>query len=356
MLMSTRKYRFEIVDSDHDAWDSYVQQHPSGSIFHTRAMIRAFQATGNIQPRALAAIDESGELVALLVSCHVKTLRDFSSFSSRSVHYAEPLCDPTPVGMAALQKLLKRHDEHMRDRSLLCEVRSICEPGRERDALLQCGYDHRDYINYIVELDTSVEELWSRVNKNLRQKIRGTFRKEIELRDDNSVAGVERLYRLLQSSYGRARVPLMGRDLFEAALEHLPAECVRIRTAFDGDKPIASIMSLLYGGRVFSWYGGTLRIAGLSPFACLVWDDIRWGVEHGFGCYDFGGAGWPHEDYGPRKFKASFGGTEVRYGRYLLTYSKLRLRLAEMAYGVSRRLGAWSGSSSQQACQGLRND
>ena len=33
----------------------------------------------------------------------------------------------------------------------------------------------------------------------------------------------------------------------------------------------------------------------------------------------------------PRKFKAGFGGREVRYGRYLLTYSKLRLRLAELA-------------------------
>lgn len=352
MLMSARKYRFELVDSDHEQWDAYVQRHPSGSIFHTRAMIRAFASTGSVHPKAMAAVDETGSIVALLVSCHVKTLRHFSSLSSRAVHYAEPLCDATPSGVAALQKLLTQHDEQMRGQALLCEIRSICQPGIERDALLRCGYDHRDYINYIVELDTSSDELFSRINKSLRQKIRSTLRKGVELRDDNCVAGVGRLYRLLQSSYGLARVPLLGRELFEATLEHLPPGSVRIRTAFDGDKPIAAIVSLLYGGRVFSWYGGILRVPALSPFACLVWDDIRWGLENGFDVYDFGGAGWPHEDYGPRKFKASFGSKEVRYGRYLLTYSKLRLRLAEMAYGASRRLGAWSCCSCQEANHG----
>ena len=193
MLMSARKYRFELVDSDHEQWDAYVQQHPSGSIFHSRAMIRVFAAVGSVNPRAMAAIDETGSIVALLVSCHVKTLRDFSSLSSRAVQYAEPLCDATPVGVAALQKLLIQHDEQMRGQALLCEVRSICEPGSERDALLRCGYDHRDYINYIVELDTSADELFSRINKNMRQKIRSTLRKGVELRDDNCVAGIGRL-------------------------------------------------------------------------------------------------------------------------------------------------------------------
>lgn len=349
MLMSAQKHRFDFVKPDHEQWDRYVAAHPNGSIFHTRAMIQALSAAENIEPMAYAATNEAGNIVALLVSCHVKTLRDFTSLSSRAVHYAEPLCDATPLGVAALEKLIKRHDDRMRARSLLCEVRFISEPRSTHDALINCGYDRRDYINYIVELAAPREELWGRLNKNLRQKIRSTLRRGVELRDDNTVAGVERLYKLLQISYGRARVPLLGRELFEATLENLPAGAVRIRTAFYEERPIASIISLLYSDRLFSWYGGTLRLPGLSPFACLVWDDIAWGCRNGYAIYDFGGAGWPHEDYGPRKFKASFGGKEIRYGRYLLTYSKLRLRLAELAYGVSRRLGAWSCSAPQES-------
>ncbi len=344
MLMSATEYRFEICQPADTQWDDYVRKHSKGSIFHTSAMIRAFTATRNVEPFAKAAIDESGNIVAMMVSCHVKTLRDFTSLSSRAVQYAEPLCDSNPAGIAALTQLVANHDKQLIGRALMSEVRSICQPGCERDALLRCNYEHRDYINYVVPLRIDPQELWLNVNKRMRQKIRSTLRKEVVLRDDNSLEGIGRLYALLQSSYRRARVPLLGRELFEAALHYLPPQSVRIRTAFSGDRPIAAIISLVFGNRVYSWYGGTLRINGLSPFACIVWDDILWGHENGFEFYDFGGAGWPHEDYGPRKFKAAFGGLEVRHGRYLLTYSKLRLRMAQIAFRVSRRLGAWSGT------------
>jgi hypothetical protein len=59
----------------------------------------------------------------------------------------------------------------------------------------------------VVELERNRDVLWQQVDKRLRQRIRSTFRKQIELRDDNSLEGIKRLYSLLQFSYGRARVP-----------------------------------------------------------------------------------------------------------------------------------------------------
>ena len=333
---------FQIVTPSGEAWDAYVRQHPHGSIFHTSAMIRAFAATNGLEPYAYAAADTSGKIVALLVSCHVKTLSRFSAMSSRAVQFAEPLCDPDSTGVAALTELIALHDKHMRSLALLCEVRTICAPSCEMKVLTASGYEHLDYINYVVDIKQDEETLWGNVNKRMRQKIRSTHCKGVVLRDDNSPEGVRRLYRLLQVSYGRARVPLFGRDLFENTLASLPLGCVRLRTAFRDDAAVASVISLAFGDRVYSWYGGTLRLNGLSPFACIVWDDIVWSKANGYSHYDFGGAGWPHESYGPRKFKADFGGTEVRYGRYLLTYSKLRLKVAKLAYQVSRRLGVWS--------------
>ena len=332
---------FEFVGSDHKDWDQYVRQHPKGAIFHTAAMIRVFAATKDMEPFARAAVNADGKIVALLVSCHVKTLRRFSAVSSRAVQFAEPLCDPDPTGVAALTKLIDMHDHHMRSRALFCEVRPLCEPSDEADALAANGYQHCDYINYIINVQNDVDLLWGSMHKRLRQKIRSTLRKGVEIQDDNSPEGVQRLYRLLQASYRRARIPLLGQDLFLNTLAELPADCVRVRTAFQGDRPVASIISLIFGNRVFSWYGGTLRLNGISPFACIVWDDVEWACRHGYSHYDFGGAGWPYEDYGPRKFKASFGGAEVRFGRYMLIYSPLRLRLAKFGYKVTRGLGVW---------------
>jgi lipid II:glycine glycyltransferase (peptidoglycan interpeptide bridge formation enzyme) len=333
---------FQLIRSDHQDWDAYVRQHPKGSVFHTSAMIRAVSATSGLDSHAYAALDDDGKIVAMLVSCHVKTLSRFAAMSSRAVQFAEPLCDRSEIGVVALTQLISMHAKHMCSRSLLSEVRAICEPCYEKIALTRSGYEHRDYINYVVDTSKDTETLWSNVNKRMRQKIRGTIRKGVVVRDDTSIEGVERLYRLLRASYGRAKIPLRGQDLFENVLEYLPPEWVRLRTAFQDEMPIASIISLVYGDRVFSWYGGTLRLNGLSPFACIVWDDIAWASENGYAHYDFGGAGWPHENYGPREFKARFGGEQVRYGRYTLTYSDLRLRVAEFAYRASRRLGAWS--------------
>ncbi len=342
MFKFENRKKFETVDWEHDQWDAYVLQHPKGTIFHTQAMIRAFACSRDFQPLSLAAIDQSGKVVALLSSFRVMTLRRLPAFASRAIQYAEPLCDSSTEGVEALKQLIGLHDQRIGAQSLLSEVRSIAEPGVERDVLRACNYTYADYINYLVDLQKPVEELWSQLNKRLRQRIRATFRAKLEIRDDNSRDGVDRLYKVLQYSFSRAKVPLVSRDLFEPTLEHLPAESVRIRTAFQQGEPVASIFSLLFGDRVFSWYGGTLRLNGRSPFACIVWDDIEWGCRNGYKIYDFGGAGWPHEEYGPRKFKAGFGGQQVRYGRYLLPHSRIRYRIAELAYGVSRKMGAWS--------------
>ena len=214
MITTADNCEFNFVSSKHDAWDAYVRQHPKGSIFHTAAMIDVFQATRGLEPYAYAATDAEGKIVAMLVSCHVKTLNQFSAISSRAVQFAEPLCDPDQVGVAALTELIAMNDQHMRSRALLCEVRSICEPGFEEDALAQCGYEHKDYINYVVNLDCDRDTLWRSVHKRQRQKIRSTHRKGITIRDDNTEQGIERLYSLLQASYARAHVPLLDRQLF----------------------------------------------------------------------------------------------------------------------------------------------
>jgi serine/alanine adding enzyme len=341
-LDKTAKYQYEVVDPDYPGWDAYVRQHAKGSVFHTSQMIRVISESRGLGSYAHAAIDDDGKIVALLVCCHVKTLSQFTAMSSRAVQFAEPLCDPNEMGVAALTQLISMHAKHMCSRSLLSEVRAICKPCYEKVALTSSGYEHRDYINYVVDTSKDTETLWNNVNKRMRQKIRGTARKGVVVRDDTTIEGVERLYQLLRASYGRAKVPLLGQDLFENLLEYLPSQWVRLQTAFQDEIPIASIISLVYGDRVFSWYGGTRRLSGLSPFACIVWDDIAWASENGYAHYDFGGAGWPHEKYGPRDFKARFGGEQVHYGRYTLTYSGLRLRVAEFAYRASQRLGAWS--------------
>jgi len=339
--------KWTLITPDDSRWDEYVATHPHGTVFHTSSMIRAFENTPTFSLFAYAALNGAGEIAAMLVSVHVKTFRRLTSLSSRAIQFAEPLCSSHEEGQAALSYLIREHDAFMGPRSLLCEIRSIQSPCCEQYPLIAAGYNFCDYINFIVDLNQSKEQLWRNVKKNMRQKINCTSKNGIVVRDDNSLDGISRLYKLLAYSYGRSKIPLAPQSLFENTLALAPPGRVRVRTAFENEKPVASIMSLLYRGRVFSWYGGTLRLNGRSPFASIVWDDIEWGAENGYSIYDFGGAGWPNEDYGPRRFKASFGGEEMHFGRYRLTYSPYRLKMAELVFGISRRLGTWSSRLGQ---------
>ena len=144
--------------------------------------------------------------------------------------------------------------------------------------------------------------------------------------------------RLVKDSYKRSRVPLVNVQLFHAALDYFPKDVVQVRIATYEGKDVAAGIGLMFRGRFYAWYGGSLRIAQIAPFDCLTWDEIRWTSEQGGRYYDFGGAGWPNEEYGPRDFKEKFRGDLVCYGRYRRVYSPWKLMLAETAYKFLRGL------------------
>jgi lipid II:glycine glycyltransferase (peptidoglycan interpeptide bridge formation enzyme) len=105
---------------------------------------------------------------------------------------------------------------------------------------------------------------------------------------------------------------------------------------YDGDDVVAADTMLLFKNQAFAWYGGSLRMPGVSPAAFFQWREIEWSNQNGIERYDFGGAGWPNVPYGVRDFKASFGGELVCYGRYRKVYSRWKLALAERAYELGR--------------------
>ncbi len=329
---------FQIVTAeDRERWDSYVAAHPKGTIFHTSDMVRVFAATRQHEPLAIAAVNGAGDIVAMLVAVHVRTLNGAASrFASRSIQYAEPICNDDEEGIAGLVALVRHHDGHMKSRTLFSEVRPIAEAGPERIALERCGYEYQDYLNYVVDLTAGRDCLWRNLRKSCRQNVSRCHRKNVTVRDETTSDGIRKMYELLQYSYERAKVPLADCSLFRAALDRLPPGVVQVRIAYHHDTPVAGGIVLNFKKRVYAWYGGTVRVPGITPFDCLTWDEIEWGGQHGLQWYDFGGAGWPDEEYGPRKFKAKFGGELVSYGRYRKVYSGWKLAVAKTSYRMLR--------------------
>ncbi len=320
------------------AWDEFVGSHPKGSVFHSSAMVQVFRAAKGHTPLPLAAVAENGEILSLLVATRVQTLPNvFGAVSSRSIWYAEPLCFDTTESIDSLCTLVAEHDRALRRRVLFAEIRPLGPEGPERIALERCGYTHLDYLNYLLDTTKPRDELWKSLRGSARSHIRRCERRGFDVRHPTEPERVDALYNCLRLTYGRADVPLADRSLFEAAHRILhPRRMIEFVLVSDGEQLLAADAMLLYKQRAFAWYGGSVRMTGVSPAAFLQWDEIAWSHEHGIKRYDFGGAGWPGVPYGVREFKAAFGGELVCYGRYRKVYSRWKMALAERAYEMGR--------------------
>jgi serine/alanine adding enzyme len=330
---------FDIVNCpERNVWSSFVREHPKGSIFHTPEMMDVFAAARNHSCLVLAAVDPASRVLALLTAVRIQTLPGpLGAFAARSILYAEPLCEDSPRGIHALQALVREHDRWARSRALFIEVRPLCPAGVERHALMSCGYASQEYLNYIGDLRKSVDDLWRGFNRNRRRNIQRSEREGLTVEDMTDCNGVEVLYRFLRTTYERVHIPLAHKSLFQAALATLaPKQMLRIFVAQHQGKPVGASAFLIYKRALFDWYRGTERLKLLAPDDCLLWHSMQWGQRHNCEVLDFGGAGWAHEPYGVRDFKASFGGQLVGYGRYRKICSAWKFRIAETTYEIVR--------------------
>jgi lipid II:glycine glycyltransferase (peptidoglycan interpeptide bridge formation enzyme) len=159
---------------------------------------------------------------------------------------------------------------------------------------------------------------------------------------------VPTLYGILKESYANSKIPLVDISHFYSVFRELNLNDIRLAVArLDGDV-IAASCFLTDKQRVYYWYAGTKRIPGISAMASIVWDAIQYYAKTDKKIFDFCGAGWEGEDYGPGRFKAHFGGTLTNHGRYRKVYSKWRFKLADVTYAAFRGILAPRSDESPQ--------
>ena len=325
-------------NKDPGAWDAFVQSHPAGNVFHLAGMHRALNDTSKYVSLANAAVDERGDIQAMIVPVRVDSGTALTrNLTSRAIMFGEPLCYPSETSIAAMNMLLERHESAVSDDVLLTEVRSVRKKISDCPILAGLGYEPMTFCNFIVDLSLSEDVLWSKIGKQMRGNISRTLRRGVAIETGDSRAFIERARKQIQRSHRRSIVPTPKIDLFESVRHHLGG-VLQVRVATHNGLDVAGTIGLAWGDRFIAWFGGTSRPASLHPFACIVWDEIKWARNQGFRYYDFGGAGNANHPYGPREFKSRFHGELVHYGRCRKVYSPRLLAIAEGGYRSLKRL------------------
>ncbi len=207
--------------------------------------------------------------------------------------------------------------------------------------MAQYGFVYQKYLNFLINVRRAPMEIFAGFGRRTRKNIRRGLREgKIVIEDVNERGQVDTCYDLICKSYRLARLPLVNRSFFKTAFDILhPKGMVLFTLARVAQNPVAASVELLHKDIVYGWYGGVDRsYSAYVPNELLMWHILKWGSEHGYRLYDWGGAGSPDEEYGVRDFKAKFGGELVCFGRNICVHSPVRLQLSKLGYRILRPL------------------
>jgi lipid II:glycine glycyltransferase (peptidoglycan interpeptide bridge formation enzyme) len=322
-------------------WRDFVDNHPHGTIFHTPEMFEVFRQTRNHVPEVWAAV-RGDQILALLLPVRIHILAGFlRPLTTRAIAYSGPLFKQDQEGRDGLEKLLQAYGNSIKNSALFIELRNSNDTNDIQPILERCNYSYEDHLNYLVNTDLPVDKVMDNIHSSLQKKINQALRKNqfeiIEIHDESQIKSV---VSIIQKTYTNAHVPLADSSLFEAAFKTLyPKNMIRILLGRADGQDIAALVSLLYKDVIYGWYGGFDRnFASYLSNDLMIWDSLKWGAEHDYHIFDFGGAGKPDEEYGPRKFKAKFGGKLVNYGRNTFVHSPRKLQVSKLGYEFFRHL------------------
>jgi len=324
-------------------WQNYVAQHPQGNIFHTPEMFEVFSHSEGFMPSLWAAVDDQEEVLALLLPVKAMLKSRLPRFvTTRAVVYGSVLYDHTPAGEEALNILLKTYRRRGGGDVLFTELRNLTNLSAAQPILQSNGFAYEEHLDYLIDLDCSVDQVMQNIGQRTRKQIRRALsKKEVTVEQVTRREQVKKCYELIQRTYLAAHMPLADISLFEMAFEVLyPRGMITFWTASAEGQQVACSVELPYKKVVYGWYSGLDRaFAKYTPNEILMWHVLRWSVEHGHTVYDFGGAGRPEEEYGVRTFKAKFGGKLVCYGRNTCVHHPLILQMSRLGYRLYRHFG-----------------
>jgi serine/alanine adding enzyme len=330
---------------DEITWRSFLDEHPHANVFHTPEMFEVYSRTKGFHPELWAVIGENQQPQVIFVPIRI-TLHNglFYPWTTRSVAYGGLLSAPSSSALAGLHTLLNTYTQSTNGHFLFTELRNMSDVSWYQPVLQKNNYIFEAHLNYLVDLDQSKDKLWQNLSKSCRQRIRISFRKGTVIEEVSSPDQLIAAYQLLHNLYSRIQVPLAPYNLFKAAYDVCSSVGMfKVFLARIGDQFIGSSFNLMYKDKILAWYSASDRdFSSYNPGELLKWHVFQWGKEHGYHQFDFGGAGKPNEPYGPREFKAKFGGELVNFGRNVCVHSPVRLKLSKTAYSFARKFSVIS--------------
>ena len=327
-----------------EQYDNFVYNNLNTSIFQTSEMAEVYKSNENCLPLILVAIDEnSGEIASSLLAKILTEKSGFlSSFSKHSTLRAGPIFKNNKQGIEAASQLLHHYNEIVKKEALYSRIYPLNDTPQIIPAFTDNGYEFEGWQNYLLRIDTPIDEIWTRLKKSRRYGINKAKKKGVIIEEMMDKESLPVFYNILQETYRIRNNPLEHISNFEAVFDILvPKNMAKFFIAKYENRYIAALLTLLYKGSAYEWYIGSSKKKEdllLYPNDLIVWHAIEFCSKNGFHTFDFGGGGLPADiNSGWVKFKKEFGGNLVNYGRYTKTHQPIKLKFVMKMFGIYKK-------------------
>ncbi len=179
------------------------------------------------------------------------------------------------------------------------------------------------------------EEVFQSFSSKTRYNIRVAIKKGVTVVEKN-LEGLEEFYRLMEQTGKRDDFRIRPKEYFEDILKKFPNQA-KIFIAYHAEKPIAAIMPIRYGNKMWYLYGASgNENRNCMPNYLLQWEMIKMAIKNNCKLYDFRGVSMDQgEQGGIFRFKKGFGGDFVELiGEIYMPFSRIKY----VGYKIGKRV------------------
>lgn len=315
-------------------WDEFVNKHPCGNIYQYSKISEVYSNTKNFEPLSLVAIDSNTlEILALLQGVVMKQMSGFlGSLTSRIVISGGPLYEKSEKGFEALDLLMQQYNKIAKNKAIYTQIRNVWDTTDVFDIYKKNEFSFIDHFSATIDLDATIDELWANIKRDKKRGIKKAEKMGLKVEVCEKKSDIDIFYKLLNSTYSEAKVPLSDKSLFEATYDILVPEnnAMFLFVKDANNNIIATQLALMDNDCIYAWYTGAIRDKlKFHPGDLLIWHLLKYGVENKYKRFDFGGGGSQNKNKHLREYKSRFGTKFGNYGRYEKIHSPLKYKLAQ---------------------------
>ena len=208
--------------------------------------------------------------------------------------------------------------------------------------------DFKDEIQprFVFRLDLKgkdEDQIFKEFHQKTRYNIRLATKKGVEIRE-GSKEDLKDFHKIMVETGQRDNFGIRSLEYFEKMYDEMAPKHMKLLMAYHENKPIAGIIPIMYGNKVWYLYGASSNShRNLMPNYLLQWTMIQQAIEAKAEMYDFRGVSGvvdeSHPQYGLYRFKKGFNATFTEFiGEVYIPFKPLVYKIYKFSEKLFRTL------------------